>query len=71
MHYAENARFACLDQHWGAKGGEKRQSNKLVPRTKVAPSTKNCIVLVIGALDVLSSDASAESLLNAQTPEVQ
>jgi hypothetical protein len=32
----------------GAKGGEKCQSSKSVPRTKVAPSAKKRIVLMIG-----------------------
>jgi hypothetical protein len=54
-----------------AKGGEKCQSSKLVPRTKVAPSAKKCIAPVIRALAVLSSDGSAESSMNDQAPEVQ
>jgi hypothetical protein len=48
----------------GAKGGEKRQSSKLVPRTKVAPFAKKCIVLTIGALAALSSNGSTESSPN-------
>jgi hypothetical protein len=55
----------------GAKGGEKRQSSKLVPRTKVAPSAKKRIILTIGALTALSSDGSAKSLPNDQVAEVQ
>jgi hypothetical protein len=54
-----------------AKGGEKCQSSKLVPRTKVAPSAKKCIVQAIRALAALSSDGSAESSSNDQAPKVQ
>jgi hypothetical protein len=55
----------------GAKGGEKHRSSKLVPRTKVAPSAKKCIILVIEALAALSSNGSTKSSLNDQAPEVQ
>jgi hypothetical protein len=40
----------------GAKGGVKRQSSKLVHRTKVAPSAKKCIIPTFGALAALSTD---------------
>jgi hypothetical protein len=53
------------------KSGEKCRSSNLVPRTKVAPSAKKCIVPVIGALVALSSDGSMDSLPNGQAPEVQ
>jgi hypothetical protein len=52
----------------GAKGGEKRRSSKLTPRTKVAPSTKKHIVPAIGALAALSPDRSTESMPNDQAP---
>jgi hypothetical protein len=55
----------------GAKGGEKRRSSKLVPRTKVAPSAKKCIIPAIGALAALTSYGSAESSSNDLAPEVQ
>jgi hypothetical protein len=54
-----------------AKGGEKRQSSKLVPKTKVAPSAKKCIIPMIGALVALSSDGSVKSSSNDLAPEVQ
>jgi hypothetical protein len=55
----------------GAKGDEKRQSSKYIPKTKVAPSAKKHIVLGIGALAALSSDGIAESLPHDRVPEVQ
>jgi hypothetical protein len=55
----------------GAKGGEKRRSSKLVPRTKVAPSAKKRIVPTIETLAALCLDGSAESSLNDLAPEVQ
>jgi hypothetical protein len=55
----------------GAKGGEKSWSSKLVPRTKVAPSAKKCIVPVIETLAALCLDGSAESSPNDLAPEVQ
>jgi hypothetical protein len=48
----------------GAKSGEKHRGSKLVPRTKVAPSAKKCIIHAIGALAALSLDGSAESSPN-------
>jgi hypothetical protein len=59
------------DDARGAKGGEKHRSSKLVPRTKVPPSTKKCIIPSIGGLAALSSDGSVESSLNDPSPEVQ
>jgi hypothetical protein len=53
-----------------AKGGEKHQSSKLVPRTKAAPSAKKRIVSAIGALVALSSDGSMKSSPNDQAFKV-
>jgi hypothetical protein len=58
------------DDTRGDKGGEKHRSSKLVPRTKVAPSTKKRIIPSIGALAALSSDGSVESSLNDPAPEL-
>jgi hypothetical protein len=55
----------------GAKGGKKSRRSKLVPRTKVAHSTKKRIIPTIVALVALSSDGRAESLPNDQASEVQ